>query len=56
MYSNVFVQAGNQDSAQPSLQPDAEVTMGMDDDDDDEGIVTNTNNYCIRSTSRTIAI
>ena len=38
VYSNVFVQAGNQDSVHQSLQPDAEVTMGMDNDDDDEGI------------------
>ena len=28
------MQAGNQDSGQPSLQPDAEITMGMDIDDE----------------------
>ena len=30
MCSNVFVQAGNQDLVQQSMQPDAEVTIGMD--------------------------
>ena len=33
VYSNVFMQAGNQDSVQHSMQPDAEITMGMDVDE-----------------------
>ena len=31
--SNVFMQGGNQDLVQHSMQPDAEITMGMDVDE-----------------------
>ena len=30
---NIFMQAGNQDSLQHSMQPDAEITMRMDVDE-----------------------
>ena len=33
MYSNVIVQAGNQDLVQQSMQPDADVTIGVDVDE-----------------------
>lgn len=33
-----LLQAGNQDSLHHSIQPDAEVTIGVEVDDDDEGI------------------
>ena len=35
MYSDVFVQAGNQVLVQQSMQPDAEVTIGMHMDVDE---------------------
>ena len=42
MYSNIFVQAGNQDLVQQSMQPDAEVTIGMDID---EGMLNDNKSY-----------
>ena len=53
MYSNVFVQAGNQDLVQQSMQPDAEVTIGMDID---EGMLNNNKSYYMFETLTNLCV